>query len=240
MRRPLRALSTVLIVAGALMLCDAALTLVWQEPVSALYAQIIQDRLGDDLDRLRLARPSGRDLAALRSLESDRRRMAFLARALRASAKRGSAVGRVRIPRIDANFVVVDGSDAASLRKGPGIYDDAPFPGAPGTVAIAGHRTTYRAPFRRIDKLRTYRAPFRRIDKLRPGNEIVLEMPYGRFVYRVQQTRIVRPSEVSVVRRVAYDRLVLSACHPLYSAAKRIVVFARLVGAQARGAALLG
>ncbi len=63
-------------------------------------------------------------------------------------------------------------------------------------------------------------------------------MPYGRFVYRVQQTRIVRPSEVSVVRRVAYDRLVLTACHPLYSAAKRIVVFARLVGAQPRGGAL--
>jgi sortase A len=225
MRRPLRALSTVLIVSGTLMLCDAALTIAWQEPVSAIYAQIIQGRLGDDLDRLRLARPSARDLAALRSLQSDRRRMAFLARALRGSAERGSAVGRIRIPRIDANFVVVDGSDGASLRKGPGIYDDAPFPGAPGTVAIAGHRTTYRAPFRRIDKLR-------------PGNEIVLEMPYGRFVYRVQQTRIVRPSAVSVVRRVAYDRLVLSACHPLYSAAKRIVVFARLVGAQPRGAAL--
>jgi len=223
--RPLRALSTVLIVAGTLMLCDAVLTIAWQEPVSAIYAQILQGRLGDDLDRLRLAKPSTRDLAALRSLESDRRRMAFLARALRTSSQRGDAVGRIRIPRIGANFVVVDGSDGRSLRKGPGIYDDAPFPGAPGTVAIAGHRTTYRAPFRRIDKLR-------------PGNEIVLEMPYGRFVYRVQQTRIVRPSEVSVVRRVAYDRLVLTACHPLYSAEKRIVVFARLVGAQPRGAAL--
>ena len=224
-RRPLRALSTVLIVAGALLLCDAVLTIAWQEPVSAIYAQIVQGRLGDDLDRLRLAKPSALDLAALRSLESDRRRMAFLARALQRSAERGDAVGRIRIPRIDANFVVVDGSDAASLRQGPGIYDDAPFPGAPGTVAIAGHRTTYRAPFRRIDKLR-------------PGNEIVLEMPYGRLLYRVQKTRIVRPSEVSVVRRVSYDRLVLSACHPLYSAEKRIVVFARLVEAQPSGAAL--
>lgn len=214
-----------LIIAGTLMLADALLTIVWQEPVSALYAQIVQGQLGDDLDRLRLAGPSAVDLAALRSLDSDRRRMAFLARALQGSSQRGSAVGRIRIPRIDANFVVVDGSDTKSLRKGPGIYDDAPFPGAPGTVAIAGHRTTYRAPFRRIDKLN-------------PGNEIVLEMPYGRFVYRVQQTRIVRPSEVSVVRRVAYDRLVLTACHPLYSAAKRIVVFARLVGAQPRGGAL--
>jgi len=217
----------VLIIAGALMLSDAALTIAWQEPVSAIYALIVQGRLSDDLRRLELARPSGVDLAALRSLEGDRTRMAFLARALRRSAKRGSAVGRIKIARIGVDTVIVDGTDKASLRKGPGIYDEAPFPGAPGTVAIAGHRTTYLAPFRRVDKLR-------------PGNEIVVEMPYGRFVYRVQQTRIVRPSEVSVVRRVGYDRLVLSACHPLYSAAKRIIVFARLQSAQARGAALSG
>ena len=64
-------------------------------------------------------------------------------------------------------------------------------------------------------------------------------MPYGRFTYRVQQRKIVAPTTVSVVKRVGYDRLVLSACHPLYSAAKRIVVFARFVarGAARRGAA---
>jgi sortase A len=54
-------------------------------------------------------------------------------------------------------------------------------------------------------------------------------MPYGRFVYRVERTRIVAPTATWVTRRIGYDRLVLSACHPLYSAAKRIVVFARLV-----------
>jgi sortase A len=221
----LRTLSTVLIIAGAMMLGDAGLTLAWQEPVSALYAEIVQGQLGDDLHHLELAQPSAIDLAALRSLATERERMAFLARALRRRSKRGAAVGRIRIARIGENAVVVDGTDTASLRKGPGIYDDAPFPGAPGTVAIAGHRTTYLAPFRHIDKLR-------------PGNLIVLEMPYGRFTYRVQKTRIVDPSEVSVVKRVGYDRLVLSACHPLYSAAQRIVVFARFVGAQPRGAAL--
>jgi sortase A len=225
-RQGLRALSTVLIISGALMLSDAALTLAWQEPVSALYAQIVQGRLDDDLHKLELAKPTARDLAALRSLASDRRRMAFLARSLRRTAKRGAAVGRIRIPRIGASFVVVKGTDAGSLRKGPGIYDDAPFPGAPGTVAIAGHRTTYLAPFRRIDKLK-------------PGDEISVEMPYGRFTYRVQQRKIVAPTAVSVVKRVGYDRLVLSACHPLYSAAKRIVVFARFVRAEPRGPALI-
>ena len=227
MRRPLRAFSTVLITAGMLMLFDAGLTVAWQEPVSAIYAQLVQDRLGDDLKKLELAKPSTLDLAALRSLEGDPKRLAFLARALRRKADRGEAVARIRIPRIKASYVVVDGTDTASLRKGPGFYDDAPFPGAPGTVAVAGHRTTYLAPFRNIDRLR-------------PGHRITIEMPYGDFVYEVQKTRIVEPTEISVVRRVSYDRLVLSACHPRYSAAKRIVVFARFVDATPRGAALSG
>jgi sortase A len=83
-------------------------------------------------------------------------------------------------------------------------------------VGIAGHRTTYGAPFRAIDRLR-------------PRQRIAAEMPYGRFVYAVETTRIVRPHEVWVKRRVPHERLILSACHPLYSARERIVVFARLV-----------
>ncbi|HUR87098.1 MAG TPA: class E sortase [Solirubrobacteraceae bacterium] len=225
MRRPLRALSTVLIIAGVLMLGDAALTVAWQEPASALYASLVQNRLGDDLRELELARPSEVELAALRALATERRRMTFLARVLRRTAERGAAVGRIKIPKIDASFVVVNGTDTSSLRKGPGIYDEVPFPGAPGTAAIAGHRTTYLAPFRKIDKLKR-------------GDAITVEMPYGRFTYDVERTEIVAPTEVSVIKRVSFDRLVLSACHPLYSAAKRVVVFARLVSAQARGAAL--
>ena len=226
MRRPLRALSTVLIVSGALMLADALLTLAWQEPVSGIYAAIVQGQLGDDLRELEDRRPTGLDLAALRQLASERRRMAFLARRLQADSEAGAAVGRLRIDRIDGDFVLVNGTAEDDLRKGPGIYDDVPFPGAPGTTAIAGHRTTYGAPFRRIDRLER-------------GDEVVVEMPYGRFTYVVEGTRIVAPTEVSVIDRVGHDRLVLSACHPLYSAAKRIVVFGRLVASQARGAARL-
>ena len=62
-------------------------------------------------------------------------------------------------------------------------------------------------------------------------------MPYGRFTYRVERTRIVPPTAVWVTQRVSYDRLILSACHPLYSAAKRIVVFAKLVRSTPSGAA---
>jgi sortase A len=226
LRRPLRALSTVLIVAGALMLLDAGLTLVWQEPISGIYARIVQGRLGGDLRELERRDPTARDLAALQRLATERRRMAFLARRLRDDSDDGDAVGRILIDKIDADYVLVDGTAAADLRKGPGIYDDVPFPGAPGTTAIAGHRTTYAAPFRHIDRL----------DR---GDRVVVEMPYGRFTYEVEKTRIVAPTEVSVVARVNFDRLVLSACHPLYSAAKRIVVFARRIASQARGAARL-
>ena len=81
-------------------------------------------------------------------------------------------------------------------------------------MAIAGHRTTFGAWFRHIDQLR-------------PADPIVLNLPYGRFTYRVQRTRIVSPSAFWITKNVGYDRLVLSACHPLFSATKRIVVFAR-------------
>lgn len=225
MRRPLRALSTVLIVTGMLMLVDAGMTVAWQEPVSAVYAWFTQDALAGDLRRLEKAAPDPLDLRALRSLEDEKRRMAFLARALKREADRGEAVARIRIPEIDVNYVVVDGTDQDSLRKGPGIYDQTPLPGAPGTVGVAGHRTTYLAPFNEIDELER-------------EDEIVVEMPYGRFTYEVERTQIVAPTAVEVVRRVSYDRLVLSACHPLYSAAERIIVFARLVNAEPRGAAL--
>ena len=223
-RRALRSLSTVLIVSGVLMLADAGLTFVWQEPVSAAYAMIVQGNLGDDLRKLEAAEPGALDLAALRKLSTEKRRMAFLARKLRSRVDRGAAVGRIKIAKIEVDRVLVNGTDTQSLRKGPAIYDQVPFPGAPGTTAIAGHRTTYGAPFRKVDKLRR-------------RDEVVVEMPYGTFTYEVERIRIVKPTQLSVIRRVDYDRLVLSACHPLYSAAKRIIVFARLVAAQARGAA---
>jgi sortase A len=224
-RGRLRGLSTVLIVAGALLLVDAGLTLAWQEPVSALYAQLTQDRLESDLEELERAGATSVELRALAGLRTDTRRIAFLARSLKRRAKKGSAVGRIEIPRLDRKFVLVAGTDAGSLRKGPGIYPETPFPGAPGTVGIAGHRTTYLAPFRKISELK-------------PGNVVVVVMPYGRFTYRVERRRIVDPGAIWVIRRVAYDRLVLTACHPLHSAAQRIVVFARLARVEPRGAAL--
>ena len=214
-RTLLRQLSTILIMAGLLLLADVGVTLVWQEPVSALYAEYRQDALADDLDDLREPRLGPAEARALERLPLDRDRAAFLARALKRRTEAGDPVGRIRIPEAGANDVVVEGTDGGSLRKGPGHYPETPLPGIRGTVAIAGHRTTYGAPFRDLDKLE-------------PGDEITVEMPYGRFVYGVERTRIVEPTATWVTRRVGYDRLVLTACHPKYSAAQRIVIFARL------------
>jgi sortase A len=214
-RNALRALSTVMIVAGTLLVADAAATFAWQEPVTALLTRLQQNGLADDLRALRQAGPTPAEERAVRTLSTDRKRTAFLARSLKRRSDAGDAVGRLRIPRMGLNLVVVDGSGAADLRKGPGIYDETPFPGVPGTTAIAGHRTTYGAPFRDIDELRR-------------GDRIFIEMPYATFTYTVEGHRIVDPSDLGVIRRVRFERLVLSACHPLYSAAERWVVFARL------------
>ena len=224
MRRLLRACSTVLIVAGALMIADAGVTLAWQEPVSALIGRINQNRLSGQLRQIERTGPTRLQRKALASLPSTRRRIAFLARVARRTAVTGKPIGRIEIPKIGASFVVVQGTDTASLRLGPGHYPATAFPGLGGTVAIAGHRTTYLAPFRHVDQLRR-------------GDPIVLEMPYARFTYAVQRTQIVAPTALWITHDVGYERLVLSACHPLYSAAQRIIVFARLRSEQPRGAA---
>jgi sortase A len=218
-RRALRALSSVMIVVGVILLVDAGVTLLWQEPVSAVYAHLQQNALDGDLAELEKAPLAPAEQRALDRIPDPERKLTFRARALDRRLSDGDAMGRIVMPRIGVSDVFVEGTGAGDLRKGPGHYPGTPFPGEHGTVAIAGHRTTYGAPFRNIDQLE-------------PGDRIELRMPYGRFTYRVERTRIVPPTETSVIARVDHDRLVLSACHPLFSAAKRIIVFARLDSAE--------
>ncbi|HXW58079.1 MAG TPA: class E sortase [Solirubrobacteraceae bacterium] len=222
-----RALALALIAVGALALIDATVTLVWQEPFSALYAKLEQDKLNGDLRSLEHAAPTPVEQRALASLTTERRRIAYLAGELERRTGDGGAVGRIVIPRIDASFVVVKGTDTADLERGPGIYPQTPFPGAEGTTttAIAGHRTTYLAPFRHIDSLRA-------------GNRIMLLMPYAHFTYKVDGQRVVSPNDVAAaIGGASYTRLVLSACTPLFSAAKRLLVYAVLTRIQPVGKA---
>jgi sortase A len=223
MRRALRGLSTVLILAGVLLLADVGVTLAWQEPLSALYGKFRQDALSNDLEKLEALPPSVSEQRALGRLEDQKAKIAFLARSLRRRTGDGDAIGRVVFPSLSENWVFVEGTRASDLRKGPGHYPDTSFPGLPGTVAVAGHRTTYLAPFRDLDRLKR-------------GDKIELRMPYATFVYQFEHKRIVTPDSLWVTRDVGYQRLVLSACHPKYSAAKRIVVFAELKSATLRSA----
>ncbi len=136
----------------------------------------------------------------------------------------GDAVARLRIPDIDVDKIVVEGVQVSDLKRGPGHYPDSPLPGQPGNAAIAGHRTTYGAPFNRLDELEQ-------------GDEILVTTAQGAFRYEVQRQLIVNPDQVEVLDEFGDDRLTLTACHPKYSARQRIVVVASLVGDAAPGPA---
>ncbi len=215
MRRLIRDISSVLILSGLLLVLDAGVTLVWQEPVTAAIGLVLRGQVNDHYLSYRTAPLSPVDLGVLTHLQTPTERVSFLAHRLAGQVRTGDALGTISIPRIGVGYTVVQGTDELSLEKGPGHYPDTAMPGLGRTVAVAGHRTTYLAPFRRLDQLR-------------PGDRIMVRMLYGRFTYRVQRTQIVSPKALWVTDDVGYDRLVLSACHPLYSAAQRIIVFARL------------
>jgi sortase A len=223
--RALRALAIALILLGALALIDAGVTLVWQEPITALIALVRQHHLSGELRTVERASPTAAEQRALAGLRDERLRIEYLARELQRHTRDGSPVGRIVIPRVDASYVMVRGTGTSELESGPGLYDETNFPGIPGTTAIAGHRTTYLAPFREINFLR-------------PGNHILLDMPYAHFTYTVTGQRVVQPTDVqAVVDDVGYSRLVLSACTPVFSAAQRLLVYARLTRIVPEGAA---
>jgi sortase A len=223
MRRLVRDISSVLIISGLLLVADAGVTLIWQEPITAVVAMIKRGQIDKHFLSYRSVPLSRLDRHALGTLRSMNQRISYLARREQRQITTGAAIGRIVINKIGASFDVIQGTDTSSLEKGPGHYPGTAFPGLGQTVAIAGHRTTYLAPFRHIDSLRA-------------GDKIVLRMPYARFTYVVQYQKIVLPTALWVISNVGYDRLVLSACNPLYSAAQRIIVFARLQEMQPTGA----
>jgi sortase A len=206
-----RAAAAVLVAAGVLALADAAVTLAWQEPLSALRTAGAQRELRAELDARWRALP-----ATARAVRHGARALRRDATTLRRGAPDGAAVARLRVPRLGLDTVVVRGARPNDLHRAPGLFGAA-LPGEGATVAIAGHRTTYGAPFRHIDRLRR-------------GDRVTVALPYATFRYAVTGRRVVDPGEVSVLARSGRERLVLTACHPLFSAARRMVVYARLVG----------
>jgi sortase A len=228
MHRLLRILSTTLITAGLVILADVGLTLAWKEPVSGIYGAIQQREAERELEELEESFLTPEVLRRAAGAGNAGERARILAAEFARVVDRGQGIGRIRIPEIDQDVVVVEGTDTASLQKGPGHYtrsdnaatrragDGSAFPGQGRTVGIAGHRTTYLAPFRRLNELEE-------------GDEVLIEMPYASFTYELERDPfIVDPSRLEVVRNVDHERVTLTACHPLYSAAERIVAQGRL------------
>lgn len=226
-----RIVGTGLISTGVGLLLFVLVTVTWGDPFTALSER---GRQGE-LERQYAAR-FDTDARALRAETSlDPRLTRVDARRYRKSMRTGRVVGRITMPRIKVRKWVVMGTEQPQLAKGPGIYPEGQFPGSGLPVAIAGHRTTHGAPFLNIDQLR-------------PGDWIYLDVPYARIEYQVTRTRIIEPTDWSILQvgaaerskgtarrmrttgvcpNVTCEHLVLTACHPKRSARYRIAVLAR-------------
>lgn len=149
-----------------------------------------------------------------------------------AAYEEGKGIARIYLPTLGKRqvHVVVEGVSHEDLKKGPGHYPGTDLPGAIGNVVISGHRTTYGAPFNRLDELK-------------PGDPIVLETQSFFFTYTVLATTIVSPDAIGETDHVPNQPhakptqrlLTLTTCNPKYSARERLVVRAGLGSALAKG-----
>lgn len=131
----------------------------------------------------------------------------------------GGVLDLLQIPKIGVTKYVVEGTGENDLRRGPGHYTGTPYPGQIGNVAIAGHRTTYGAPFFELNNMAT-------------GDPIYLTDVQGRkWIYKVSEPpQVVGPNDVAVLNPTSFAQLTLTTCNPRFSATTRLIVFARLVG----------
>ena len=221
MHRWVRLLGTLLIAAGVLTLVWAAVVWQWQDPFTALYTKWKQHQLTSQYHKRVesfVVTP-----VAHASPAAERRSVARQAQRYRVTSKRGEAIGRIRVPGMGVNMILVNGTDHATLMKGPGRDLRTFMPGENRLVYIAGHRTTYLAPFAHIDSLRQ-------------GDRVVIEVPYGTFIYSITRHRIVQANDLSVLRSPRHEVVVLQACHPRFFASHRYLAYARLVRVEPRGA----
>jgi sortase A len=129
----------------------------------------------------------------------------------------GDAYAIIKIPSIQVNEVVVQGTEVEALKKGPGHYEmtNDPWQGH-GRVGIAGHRTTYGQPFWSLNEVRR-------------GDVITLFTEFGTYAYRVTRSKEVLPDQVGVLAPTRNPTLVLTTCTPRFSAFRRLIVFASLI-----------
>lgn len=221
-------LGTLLLVVGLGLLAWAATVYLWKDPFTTAYTAYEQRRLEASLDRrfdswqpkakpVKPAKPAKPAPTTPARLPDVRRE----ARQYRLASDEGDAIVRMRIARLNLDAVVVNGTSTADLRRGPGRHLETFMPGERELVYIAGHRTTYGAPFADIDALKA-------------GDTVLLELPYASFEYVVTRHRIVDDNDLSVLESQNHEQLVLQACHPRFLASERYLVYARPVSVTKR------
>jgi sortase A len=217
-RQALRITGAVLLGAGTLGLVWALVVWQWQDPITALYTTYEQHRLSQSFDRTFAAYvpPAVPALKHVQGVEAEQHLIAVEARRYRRTLRDGQPLGRLRVPRLGLSIIVVTGTDEASLTKGPGWYTGTRLPGEGQLIYIAGHRTTYLAPFAHIDSLRR-------------GDSVTLELPYATFVYRVTGHVIVPADDLARLRSHGYEIVALQACHPRFFATHRYIAYAKPV-----------
>jgi sortase A len=221
MKRLTRTLGTLMILAGLGMLGWALLVWQWQDPFTALYTRYEQRHLASSFDE-RLAEFRPIDPKPRVSLAAERRQVALEARRYRRESRPREAIGRIKIKRLGLSIIVVNGTAAGALQKGPGRDLRTYMPGEGKLVYVAGHRTTYLAPFSHIDSMRV-------------GDEVTFQLPYATFVYRVTSHVIVPATDLARLRSHGREVLALQACHPRFFASHRYIVYARPVQVIPRG-----
>ena len=227
-------LGTFLLVIGIGVLAWTATVYLWKDPFTTAYTAYEQRRLASNLDTaFESWRPAGE--GAYRPSDPgpepepdpesepapSHDDVSREAKRFRMQSDEGDAIARLRVPRLDLSLVVINGTSSSDLRRGPGRHEESFMPGEGELVYVAGHRTTYGAPFSEIDALE-------------PGDEISVELPYGSVQYEVTKHRIVDDNDLSVLRSHGREELVLQACHPRFFASQRYLVYARPVSTEAR------
>jgi sortase A len=212
---------TVMVVAGVGLLAWVIVVWRWQDPFTALYTRWKQHQLAHNYEK-RFDDYHAAQLQRLQSLAAARATIEREAASYQRDSRRGQAIGRIKVPRLHLNMILVNGTDHGTLKKGPGRDLRTYMPGEGQLIYIAGHRTTYLAPFSHIDQIRR-------------GDSVTLEVPYGTFRYRVFRHRIVKADDLSVLRSHGREMVELQACHPRFFATNRYIVYGRLVEIDPRG-----
>ena len=213
MRRVLRATGIALAIGGSIMLVWVLAVWRWQDPFTLVLNKRSQAKLSNAyearVESQQLVRTHVRPAVKAPS-------QARLAAVYRKRTRIGDPIGRLTVPRMELKVMVVYGTDHDTLKKGPGLEPTTGFPGQEHLTYVAGHRTTYGAPFSDIEDLR-------------PGDKITFEVPYGTYRYVVIGHRIVKADRIEVLRGRGREELALQACWPRFFATHRYIAYARLL-----------